>query len=95
MFYIYIVEIFWVDKNVLITSVEWIIYVVYENNKAEEADGVEDGINSTAQAYTFRQLATATKNFRQESLLGEGGIGRVYKGKLQSGQVIHLELILI
>ncbi|KAL8557739.1 hypothetical protein ACS0TY_005010 [Phlomoides rotata] len=62
------------------------MYIVYDTSKAE-ADGVEDG-NSTAKAFTFRELATATKNFRQDCLLGEGGIGRVYKGKLQSGQIV-------
>lgn len=40
--------------------------------------------------FNFRELATATKNFRQECLLGEGGFGRVYKGTLQStGQVCY------
>ncbi|KAK6164259.1 hypothetical protein DH2020_001123 [Rehmannia glutinosa] len=37
-----------------------------------------------AQTFTFRELATATKNFRQEYLLGEGGFGRVYKGRLEN-----------
>lgn len=42
-----------------------------------------------AQTFTFRELAAATKNFRPECLLGEGGFGRVYKGRLEStGQVI-------
>ena len=41
-----------------------------------------------AQTFTFKELASATKNFRPESLLGEGGFGRVYKGRLEStGQV--------
>lgn len=41
-----------------------------------------------AQTFTFRELAAATKNFRPECLLGEGGFGRVYKGRLESsGQV--------
>nr|XP_027121922.1 leucine-rich repeat receptor protein kinase EMS1-like [Coffea arabica] len=30
--------------------------------------------------YTFRELVDATKNFRSDSVLGEGGFGRVYKG---------------
>ena len=43
-----------------------------------------------AQTFTFRELATATKNFKPESLLGEGGFGHVYKGRLEStGQVGH------
>ncbi|XP_057546257.1 serine/threonine-protein kinase PBL27-like [Amaranthus tricolor] len=37
-----------------------------------------------AQTFTFRELAAATKNFRPECLLGEGGFGRVYKGRLES-----------
>ncbi|KAL7113288.1 hypothetical protein ACP275_04G053200 [Erythranthe tilingii] len=39
--------------------------------------------NIAAQTFTFRELASATKNFRQEYLLGEGGFGRVYKGRLE------------
>ncbi|KAJ4968279.1 hypothetical protein NE237_014980 [Protea cynaroides] len=37
-----------------------------------------------AQTFTFHELASATKNFQQECLLGEGGFGRVYKGKLEN-----------
>jgi hypothetical protein len=40
-----------------------------------------------AHTFTFRELAAATKNFRQDCLLGEGGFGRVYKGRLDNGQV--------
>ncbi|XP_031278322.1 probable serine/threonine-protein kinase PBL26 [Pistacia vera] len=48
--------------------------------------------NIAAQTFTFRELATATKNFRQECLIGEGGFGRVYKGKLEkSGQVVAVK----
>ncbi|XP_042512501.1 probable serine/threonine-protein kinase PBL7 [Macadamia integrifolia] len=37
-----------------------------------------------AQTLTFRELAAATKNFREDFLLGEGGFGRVYRGQLES-----------
>lgn len=48
----------------------------------------ENGPNNiAAQTFTFRELATATKNFRSECLVGEGGFGRVYKGQLSTGQV--------
>lgn len=44
--------------------------------------------NIAAQTFTFRELAAATRNFRLECLLGEGGFGHVYKGRLEStGQV--------
>ncbi|KAJ8478812.1 hypothetical protein OPV22_022539 [Ensete ventricosum] len=41
-----------------------------------------------AQTFMFRELAAATKNFRADCLLGEGGFGRVYKGKLESSNQI-------
>lgn len=44
--------------------------------------------NIEAKSFTFRELVTATNSFRQEFLIGEGGFGRVYKGKLEkTGQV--------
>ncbi|KAH9610250.1 hypothetical protein KSS87_001300 [Heliosperma pusillum] len=47
---------------------------------------------SNAKSFNFRELAMATKNFRQECLLGEGGFGRVFKGTLQStGQVVAVK----
>ncbi|CAA0829580.1 Protein kinase superfamily protein [Striga hermonthica] len=48
------------------------------------------GENQSAKAYTFRELAMATKNFRQD-LLSEGGFGRVFKGTLSpSGQIVAI-----
>ncbi|KAL8515573.1 hypothetical protein ACS0TY_014311 [Phlomoides rotata] len=48
--------------------------------------------NIAAQTFTFRELAAATKNFRPECLLGEGGFGRVYKGRLEStGQAVAVK----
>ncbi|KAK1590982.1 hypothetical protein Q3G72_000289 [Acer saccharum] len=60
--------------------------------KKESAVPKEPTAHIAAQTFTFKELANATKNFRQESLLGEGGFGRVYKGRLEStGQVVAVK----
>lgn len=51
--------------------------------KKEDSKDVGSG-HIVAHTFTFRELATATKNFRADCLLGEGGFGRVYKGRLES-----------
>lgn len=59
---------------------------------AKGKDVQENGFNNIAtQTFTFRELATATKNFRPECLIGEGGFGRVYKGQLSTGQVVAVK----
>ncbi|XP_060186425.1 probable serine/threonine-protein kinase PBL25 [Lycium barbarum] len=61
-------------------------------NKADQASHpVENGDSSNAKTFTFRELASATKNFRQECLIGEGGFGRVFKGTLQGGEVVAVK----
>ena len=55
---------------------------VPDAKKEATKDGGSDHI--AAHTFTFRELAVATKNFRADCLLGEGGFGRVYKGRLES-----------
>ena len=65
--------------------------VVRVETKKQKATGCEvQDRNSAAKTFTFRELATATKNFRQECLLGEGGFGRVYKGTLRASEQVFL-----
>ncbi|KAK5795190.1 hypothetical protein PVK06_036448 [Gossypium arboreum] len=61
------------------------------NTKKEATkDGGSDHI--AAHTFTFRELAASTKNFRPDCLLGEGGFGRVYKGRLESSnQVVAIK----
>lgn len=61
--------------------------------KPKPEENQVDTSNIQAQNFTFRELAIATKNFRQECLMGEGGFGRVYKGTIPAtGQVINKSL---
>ncbi|XP_024032683.1 serine/threonine-protein kinase CDG1 [Morus notabilis] len=38
--------------------------------------------------FKYNEIQAATENFSKENLLGEGGYGHVYKGQLNSGQLI-------
>jgi len=63
-------------------------------SRKENSVPVRRGGNTShgpAQIFTFRELAIATKNFRKDCLLGEGGFGRVYKGRMENGQVIAVK----
>ncbi|CAN0909344.1 Serine/threonine-protein kinase PBL27 [Linum grandiflorum] len=53
-----------------------------ESTTTQEKEGGSEPI--AANTFTFRELAAATKNFRADCHLGEGGFGRVYKGRLES-----------
>ncbi|KAG5547524.1 hypothetical protein RHGRI_013274 [Rhododendron griersonianum] len=39
--------------------------------------------NSNLRIFSFKELKTATRNFRVNTMLGEGGFGKVYKGLLK------------
>lgn len=55
---------------------------------------LKDGTDHiSAQTFAFPELAVATKNFRNDCLLGEGGFGRVYKGRLESTNQVGLNLL--
>ncbi|XP_052176549.1 receptor-like cytosolic serine/threonine-protein kinase RBK2 isoform X2 [Diospyros lotus] len=41
--------------------------------------------------FTLSELRTATKNFRQENLIGSGGYADVYKGRFPDGQLVAIK----
>lgn len=57
-------------------------------SRGGETDGIKiNGVNK-ARAFKFNELVAATENFKAEYFLGEGGFGKVYKGRLaDTGQV--------
>ncbi|XP_057779025.1 LOW QUALITY PROTEIN: probable serine/threonine-protein kinase PBL7 [Salvia miltiorrhiza] len=65
-----------------------------EPSSGKPQDASKDGSSNkiAARTFTFREMAAATKNFRGESFIGEGGFGRVYKGQLEgSNQVVAIK----
>lgn len=58
----------------------------FNNESRLQLYDTKDESNNPAKSptFTYRELATATKNFRDDSFIGEGGFGVVYKGKLES-----------
>ncbi|BAT80734.1 probable serine/threonine-protein kinase PBL23 [Vigna umbellata] len=40
--------------------------------------------NITSQTFSYHELCVATGNFHPENMIGEGGFGRVYKGRIKS-----------
>ena len=62
-------------------------------NKAIETPKADTLPDIDAKTFTFWELAAATRNFRQECLVGEGAFGRVYKGKLESTGQVNKDLM--
>ncbi|XP_011042036.1 PREDICTED: protein kinase 2A, chloroplastic-like [Populus euphratica] len=49
-------------------------------NKSLIASKVDVSVHSNLKSFSFTDLKNATKNFRSETMLGEGGFGCVFKG---------------
>lgn len=47
----------------------------------------DEQILPTFRTFTFAELKVATKNFREDKVLGEGSFGKVFKGFLEEGPV--------
>lgn len=63
-----------------------------KSSSVKEVSGNGESDHIAAHTFTYRELAAATRNFKAECLLGEGGFGRVYKGRLEStSQVVAVK----
>ncbi|XP_039025788.1 probable serine/threonine-protein kinase PBL21 isoform X1 [Hibiscus syriacus] len=55
----------------------------WKASQEDHKNGSDQGKGSKgsgARRFTFRELATATKNFREADVVGEGGFRKVFKG---------------
>ncbi|KAI7743581.1 hypothetical protein M8C21_000780 [Ambrosia artemisiifolia] len=67
-----------------------IVFPLAKRNKNDARNHANN--NLEARNFTYKELAIATKNFKEECLLGEGGFGRVYKGKLEkTGKIVAVK----
>ncbi|KAL5557715.1 hypothetical protein UlMin_033926 [Ulmus minor] len=66
------------------------IFVDSENGKGIMKGG-SCPTNCGARSFTFRELAAATRGFKEVNLIGEGGFGRVFKGRLETGQIVAIK----
>lgn len=65
--------------------------VVNEFGEKSKTSG-EGGPMNKARTFTYAQLVSATDNFKAAYFLGEGGFGKVYKGKLEdSDQIVAIK----
>ncbi|XP_057523075.1 wall-associated receptor kinase-like 20 [Amaranthus tricolor] len=56
-----------------------------ERLKKEREDILNSGGGTTAKIFTGKEIKKTTNNFSRDRLLGAGGYGEVYKGKLDDG----------
>ncbi|KAE8725107.1 L-type lectin-domain containing receptor kinase V.9 [Hibiscus syriacus] len=69
-----------VSSAVVIIALSIAIYVIIKIKNAEVVEVWELEIGP--QRYSYRELKQATNSFSDKTLLGRGGFGRVYKGRL-------------
>lgn len=71
--------------------------VLLEHNFIDDFDTVvdckEEGVGNLGnlKKFTFKELQRATDNFSTKNILGAGGFGNVYKGKLGDGIMVAVK----
>ncbi|CAL5334342.1 unnamed protein product [Camellia sinensis] len=74
-----------------------VLTVVKQSSAAKELDVKEvpkdeETENVNARTFTYNQLVVAMEKFKSDYFLGEGGFGKVYKGKLEdTGQIVAIK----
>lgn len=70
-------------------SAQSVLQTSVSNESFEKTKPPEEAIPmKKARTFTYIQLVNATDNFKSAYFLGEGGFGKVYKGKLEDSDQV-------
>ncbi|KAE8692391.1 pyruvate decarboxylase 1-like [Hibiscus syriacus] len=91
------VTIIVVPVMVLVAIVAFICILLRKRKKAkQEMNNNEDGMESLESLqFQLKSVRKATNNFSEDNMLGQGGFGAVYKGRLDDGQEIAVKRLFL
>ncbi|KAM0924717.1 hypothetical protein ACQ4PT_004660 [Festuca glaucescens] len=67
------------------------LLIAKKYKKVKAYGDVEGAVNH--QLLSYQELVHATQNFSDDNMLGSGGFGKVFKGKLSSGLVVAIKVL--
>ncbi|KAL8482240.1 hypothetical protein ACS0TY_028406 [Phlomoides rotata] len=59
----------------------------------EELEGLQEKYSATCRLFKFKELESATSNFRQGNMIGKGGSSQVYRGCLRDGKELAVKIL--
>ncbi|CAH1454250.1 unnamed protein product [Lactuca virosa] len=59
----------------------------------KELEGLHEKYSATCRLFQYRELLSATSNFKPENMIGKGGNSKVYKGCLPDGKEIAVKIL--
>ncbi|KAI3504891.1 hypothetical protein L1887_26666 [Cichorium endivia] len=59
----------------------------------KELEGLHEKYSATCRLFQYRELLSATSNFKPENMIGKGGNSKVYKGSLPDGKEIAVKIL--